>query len=306
MIDLIIKAYKPNLKASSLKIYMTSLRKLNDGNDIKNIDFLKDYDNIILKLEPKKNNTKKNYLNAIIIVLKALHENDKLIEKYEELRDGYQKEYNDVMASNSKTPAQQLNWISWQQFNSMITSVFDTVKLFEKKNVWSVEEMLEYQVYVILNLYRVFPLRNDFHDMKVISQREYNKNKESKDNFIIVTKGKYKLILNDFKTSAKYKQIKLDIEDKKLQSIITRFLKHNKSGYLLVNPHNPEEPINSNSLTKLLINTSLKYTGKRVSTTLIRHIWLTEKIGSQIAKQQEIADVMGHSLEMQKAYVKLD
>ena len=59
MIDLIIKSYKPNLKPSSLKIYMTSLRKLNDGNDIKNIDFLQDYDNIILKLSSKKNNTKK-------------------------------------------------------------------------------------------------------------------------------------------------------------------------------------------------------------------------------------------------------
>jgi len=306
MIDLIIKSYKPNLKPSSLKIYMTSLRKLNDGNDIKNIDFLKDYENIILKLESKKNNTKKNYLNAIIIILKALNENTALIKRYEELRDLYQKEYNDVMASNSKTPSQQKNWISWSQYNSMISEVYDTVKLFEKQSSWTVEQMLNYQIYLILNLYRVFPLRNDFHDMKIISQREYNKNKESKDNFIIETKGKYKLILNDFKTSAKYKQIKLDIEDKKLQSIITRFLKHNKSGYLLVNPHNPEEPINSNTLTKLLISTSLKYTGKRVSTTLIRHIWLTEKIGSQIQEQQEIANVMGHSVEMQKAYVKLD
>ena len=32
MIDLIIKSYKTNLKANSLKIYVTSLRKLNDGN----------------------------------------------------------------------------------------------------------------------------------------------------------------------------------------------------------------------------------------------------------------------------------
>ena len=72
MIDLIIKLHELNLKPSSLKIYMTSPRKSNGGNDIKNIDYLKDYDNIISKLSSKKNNTIKNYLNAIIIIVKAL------------------------------------------------------------------------------------------------------------------------------------------------------------------------------------------------------------------------------------------
>ena len=87
MIDLVIKSYKPSLKDNSLKIYLTSLRVLNDGDDIKNIEFLKDYDKIIDKLSKKKDNTKKNYLNAIIIALKALKSDGKLIKRYEELRD---------------------------------------------------------------------------------------------------------------------------------------------------------------------------------------------------------------------------
>ena len=133
MIDLIIKSYKPELKPNSLKIYLTSLRQLNDGNDIKDIDFLKDFNKVIEKLSSKKNNTRKNYLNAIIITLKALKESKELIEKYESLRDGYQKEYNDIMASHKKTETQEKNWITWDEYLGMIDKVYETVKSFEKK-----------------------------------------------------------------------------------------------------------------------------------------------------------------------------
>ena len=191
MIDLIIKSYKPELKPNSLKIYLTSLRQLNDGNDIKNIDFLKDFEKVIEKLSSKKPNTRKNYLNAIIITLKALKESKELIEKYESLRDGYQKEYNDIMASHKKTESQEKNWITWDEFLEMIDKVYETVKSFEKNKEWSEEQLLKYQTYLVLNLYRVIPVRNDFHDMFVKTQREFNKLKKSgsKDNFLIVSAG---------------------------------------------------------------------------------------------------------------------
>ena len=132
MIDLIIKSYKPELKPNSLKIYLTSLRQLNDGNDIKDINFLKDFDKVIEKLSSKKPNTRKNYLNAIIITLKALKESQELIEKYETLRDGYQKEYNDIMASHKKTESQEKNWITWDEFLEMIDQVYETVNRLKK------------------------------------------------------------------------------------------------------------------------------------------------------------------------------
>ena len=59
MIDLIIQSQRPDLKPNSLKIYLTSLRKLNGGHDIKNIDFLKDFDGIVVKISKYKDNTRK-------------------------------------------------------------------------------------------------------------------------------------------------------------------------------------------------------------------------------------------------------
>ena len=54
--------------------------------------------------------------------------------------------------------------------------------------------------------------------MFVKTQREFNKLKKSgsKDNFLIISAGgpgNYKFILNDFKTSAKYKQITKNFKD---------------------------------------------------------------------------------------------
>ena len=65
MIELVIKANRPELSDSSLKQYLSSLRTLNDKKPIQDIDFLKDYDSVMEKLSSKKPTTIKNYMNAI-------------------------------------------------------------------------------------------------------------------------------------------------------------------------------------------------------------------------------------------------
>ena len=72
MIELVIKANRPELSDSSLKQYLSSLRTLNDKKPIQDIDFLKDYDSVMEKLSSKKPTTIKNYMNAIIVVLSAV------------------------------------------------------------------------------------------------------------------------------------------------------------------------------------------------------------------------------------------
>ena len=44
-----------------------------------------------------------------------------------------------------------------------------------RKKVWATEDIGAYQEYLLTTLYKHYPVRNDFHDMKVISKREYNK-----------------------------------------------------------------------------------------------------------------------------------
>ena len=308
MIDLVIKSYKPSLKDNSLKIYLTSLRVLNDGNDIKNIEFLKDYDKIIEKLSKKKDNTKKNYLNAIIIALKALKSDEKLIKRYEELRDKYQKQYQDLTASHTKTSTQEKNWVDWEEYLKMVDELGDLVKDLKSKKEWDNEDLVNNQNYLVPLLYKHYAIRNDWHDMEVLKQREFKK-RDDKENFLVVGTSskstKYKFVLNNFKTSAKYKQISIPVESKELQRAIDLFLKYNKSGYFIISPKRPDEPISGNELTKLLIGLSVKHLdGRRVGSSLIRHIYLSHKYGDTLKESEKDAQIMGHSTDQQKHYVK--
>ena len=82
MIELVIKANRPELSDSTLKQYLSSLRTLNDKKPIQDIDFLKDYDSVMEKISSKKPTTIKNYMNAIIVVLSAVKADTELIDKY--------------------------------------------------------------------------------------------------------------------------------------------------------------------------------------------------------------------------------
>ena len=147
MIDLIIQSQRPDLKPNSLKIYLTSLRKLNGGNDIKNIDFLKDFDGIVEKISKYKDNTRKNYLNAIIVALKALKTDDKLVKRYEELRDSYNQKYSEHLATHKKTETQEKNWVSWDEYLGMVEKLKDSVQDLRKKKEWDKGDTLRYQNY---------------------------------------------------------------------------------------------------------------------------------------------------------------
>ena len=50
MIELIIKANRPELSDASLKQYLSSLRTLNDKKPIQDLDFLTNYDAVMEKL----------------------------------------------------------------------------------------------------------------------------------------------------------------------------------------------------------------------------------------------------------------
>ena len=140
MIDLVIKAQRPELSDSSLKVYLSALKKLNNNEPIKNIEYLKDFDSIVSKMESKSDNTKKGYLNAVIVTLLALNQPKELIKKYEELRDRYQNEYLDMVASHEKTEKQKANWVEWSEWIEMAENLKEKAKHLKKKIEWTSED----------------------------------------------------------------------------------------------------------------------------------------------------------------------
>ena len=59
MTEVFDKLKSKNISEGSLKLYMNNLKRLNDGNEIKNLTFLKNTDKILDKIKEYKEKTKR-------------------------------------------------------------------------------------------------------------------------------------------------------------------------------------------------------------------------------------------------------
>ena len=304
MIDLIIMAHRPDLKPSSLKVYLSALRILNDKKQIVNINFLKNYDDIINKINSKSSNTKKSYLNAIIVALQSLKEDKNLITKYEKLRDDYQNEYSEIMSSHKKTSKQEHNWVEWTDYVKMVDKLSNNVKHLKKKSEWSIDDLNKYQEHLLTLLYKYYPVRNDFHDMKILSKREYNKLKNKKNNYLVLG-SPMKFMLHEYKTVDRYGAKELVVNKEVTNAIKLYLKKRDNPEYLLMKPFKLVEPMGTNDLTRSLQRISQReFNGKLIGSSLIRHMYLSHKYGTDVQNKADDSYVMGHSLSMQDGYIK--
>ena len=138
--------------------------------------------------------------------------------------------------------------------------------------------------------------------MEVIRETEFETLDDTNQNYLVVASRNRKYFsLGSYKTDGKYGTKKISI-DSKLNTIINRWLLHNKSGFFLVNIRGG--PLSDNSLTKLL-NKIFSSSNKKISSTMIRHIYLSEKYKNVQNEMKNDAAVMGHSVDTQQnIYVK--
>ena len=306
-----------NIKEKSLNAYLTSLKRTYrevikkddyDSNLFNSGGFLKKkyFDDVMDFLNTLKLPTRKNYLAAILVALTANQtssDND-IVNEYRNNLDSVAEEYNDKINNKEKSEKLSTNWVSMEELLKIVKRYKRTIKEknLETKKEFSNADMTLYQMYLVGSLYTILPpVRNDYSDMKVISFKDYNKLKDKNNNYlVIVGKTKKFFSLGAYKTSDVY-GVKIIQIPTLLNKIINKWLEHNTTGYFIINKQ--KKAISDNSLTKLLYKT-FSATGKKIGSTIIRHIYLSERYGDINEQKEHDADVMGHSISMQKAYVK--
>jgi len=310
---------RPNIKQSSLNTYLISLKNLRKNIDNKteldNTNFLQDYDKVMESIKDMKITTKKNRITSILVALGSDNDlNDKLIDKYQLKLKELNDKYNIFLKTQKKTETQEKNWLNYEDlvdvYNDVMKDIKDN-KITTKKEL-NDKEFNQLQQLVILRTYLDFPLRNDFADMKILDYKEYKKITDDDDNnyLSILPKNKKKFILNDFKNRKKIGKKRLDITPS-LNKIINIWLKYNKSGFYLVKTDR-KTPMNPNNITKYLNKLFINKTGKKIGSSLIRHIViskLTENeptIEEEEKKEQDIENKFLHSKQMNKLYRKVD
>lgn len=314
-----IQTSRPNLRPNTINQYITHLNKLKNIFEEDNWNFLNEPDDIMEKLKDKAFTSQRNSLNAIIVLLLALNEDEKydeLISKYQKIRDKLNERYATDQENNKISEKQKKNFACMNEVNDMLNKMKKEIQeggLKKKENITSKEKEL-LMVYTIFSMLSKYPTRNDMSGMKLISKTQYNELKledKKKTNFIVNQKGKLTMILNEYKTSKKYGEVKvnLDKSTEKILRMYIRILKKSNGNVLFLSSQN--NVLSRNQISQLLLKTSKKYMNKAVSTTLMRKTVASDKfgIGSELHKlkkeQEELIKVMCHSEAVHNAvYIK--
>ena len=307
-----ISKARPQLKTNTVKQYVINLNKLQKLFDTDGYDFLKDPEKVMDKLGDLHYLSKRNILNAVIVLLMALNhdkKNDDLIEEYGKIRDELNDKYSEEQKSGVISDKQSKNFSTTEEIFEMINKMADDLKPIKKKNKDEItkKEMQLLQAYTLFNIYARMPFRNDVAGMEAIQKRDYNKLKEDEKkekNYLVVEKKGLFFVLNKYKTSKKYEELDLPIEDKTLKKILRYYLKINGMGVLFKT--STGKPLTRIELSKTLIKYSQKYIGKSVSTTLLRKSYLSGKYSKVKDEMKKDSKILGHDVATtgMKVYVK--
>ena len=302
----VISKARPNIKESTIKMYIGNLNKLKKIFEVDDFKFLKSPDKVAEKIDDKHFTTQRNYYNSIIILLMSLgaDEYGDELEKYNTIRDELNKKYIDDNASGIVSEKQSKNLISYEELQGLINeikNVLDIPKLKKAESITAKESKL-LMTFVILSILIQNPMRNDLSNMLIISKKGYNSltdDDKRENNYLLVEKSSLQFVLNDYKTSKKYLEKKLNIS-KDVEKTIRMYMRLNgmKNGDVLF-------PISRNGISQLLIKTSKKYIQKSISTTMIRKIVASHLLADVKEAEQKLAHKMGTDISTIKSvYVK--
>lgn len=305
-----IRILKPNIKDVSIKSYLTSIRKICvELFDSTKPSVLYFYNTNIIQSYTKENivslASKKNMLTSILVLVKAYSLPERIVNFYTDYHKELANSQEDNYLDNVKSNKEQQNWISIADITSKINELSVEIKKCKDRKLVD-----KTQQHLILSLYTMIPpLRNDYVLVKVLSNivDETCTELDKEYNYInIATKN---LLLCKYKTDKYYGIKKIPIPPLLIDIIINwQKIKANhypklSHDFLLLSTTNAQ-PMKHNTLTKYI---NKIFAPKKVSTTLLRKIYLSEKypVTNTFREMQEDSYIMGHNVEMaRKVYSK--
>jgi integrase len=295
------------ISESSANQYLQTLHSLHNKTPFDNLAWLKNYDNINNVLEKFAPSTQRNYITAIVSTLS-------LFKDKQAYKKAYTYWYNKMMDNktildkepNTKSEKQNENWITWEQVQEIKTVMAKLIsESISGKHITHAAYDLLLR-FVVLSLYTdIAPRRNqDYMDMFVI--KKWSDEMPKDKNYLDLTTKQF--IFNKYKTAKTYgtqKESIPDTEEKPLLRLLDLYLKYHPLNKPKVKEFKflvayDGSPLNSvNAITRMLN----KIFGKKVGSSMLRHIYLTGKYGNELDEMKKDAEAMGHSVNQQKDYI---
>lgn len=302
---------KKKLSEGSIKSYFNALKNLNDKKEIKNFKFLEKTNKILEKIKDFKTTTQRNIIIAIVSILKNKDKN--LYDQYYKIMIDLNDKIMNESSKNEKSETQAKNWIKWDEVVSKFNEL-KNIKLSKNISETQYDNLLNL---VVLALYVLIPPRRnkDYLIMKILNKEPIDNNY----NYIDVKKKQF--IFNNYKTKNTYGQQIINIPSE-LMEIIKKYLKYRKDANLksslddflpqkksstfssdnefFLVKFNGQNLKSDNSITRILNNIF----NKNISSSMLRHIYLSSKYDDVLNEQKKDSEMMAHSEQTQKEYIK--
>ena len=288
-----------NITDSSKNLYIRNLLKLNDGKTIKNLRFLNDSESILAKLEKYKPNTQRSYIIAIVSLLKCMSISDE--KKWKKLYDKYYthlETLNKELKSNTeKTPKETENWLSREEIDKKHNHYLPIMEIARKKKKLDEREFKDLLHYLILSLYTLQPPRRNADYQNSLITKKLDRDLLNKHNHVDLENKKF--LFSNYKTKGTYQIQEQPISDE-IMEILKMYTKHhplkkdltNKTPIPFLVDFLGNELNNNNDITRILYRI---FDGKKVGSSMMRKMYLTNKYGNTLEELKDDVEKMGTS-----------
>ena len=295
----ILLANRPKLSPGSLRTYTSILKNLEKQTalPLQTPDQIIEFHEEIMKhLADVPGSVRKTRLSALIVFIENAKGAEKVIKSFREQMTTDNKQYKEQIDKQEMTERQKEGYIPLSEVMDKYHALEKEALPLMKKETLDAREFVRVQLYVLLScLLLIEPRRSlDFTEFKIRNVDE------TKDNFMKMNKRVPSFIFNQYKTVRTHGKDEKVIPAK-LYKIVKRWTELNPHDYLLMNTKQSNK-ISSTQLTQFLHC----FFGKPISTSLLRHIYLTDKYKAMpaLVEMQETAKAMGHTVEEALRYVK--
>lgn len=291
------------VEESTATNYIKILYNLNHGQIFNNLGFLKNRDGVMALLKQYSESTQKSTLGAIVAVLTPFKEK----AAYKSIFNFYYERMSDAskMARDAdtteKSEKQKANWLSWADVIAKRDEL--AKKLPNKPKMLTTAMWQEILSHLILSLYTYVPPRRNMDYQNLYVVKKWNDKMDKERNYYDM--ATHKLIFNKYKTSKAHGQQEIDVPEP-LREVIASFIAihpdKKKPEYRLLVLQDGTPLASINSITRILNKTF----GKQIGSSMLRHIYLSDKYKMDIDEMKKDADAMGHNLSTQRDYIKMD
>lgn len=294
-----LRTARPSLSEGSLKTYTSIITSL--GKQMKKdygtpASVIADFKEILEHLRGVVPKNRKTRLASLVVFISATEGNEEAIEAFRETMMGDKVLATEELKEQQLSDRQKEGWISWEEVLHRYSELEKDVKRLWKKPSLDKSEFHRLQHYVLLSCLVLLDGPRRSLDWVAFKLKSVDKDK---DNHLTYIKRKPVLVFHQYKTAGVYGSQTVDAP--MLGPILKKWNEMNPHDHLLMNYHQ-SGPMTQSQLTATLHD----FFGKPISTSLLRHIWLTHfhKNTPALLEMEKVAEVMGHSVVQSLEYVK--